>query len=102
MIEPSGQVFQYWGCSSGRGKQLIRNETEKGKYRELTVQEALPKIVKALLKAQDEMRDKKQEIELSVLSAETKWTTKIIDRQTCDAMVVQALEEIENDDEQMS
>jgi 20S proteasome subunit alpha 7 len=51
MIEPSGQMFQYFGCASGRGKQLIRNEVEKGKFREQTVQEALPKVAKMLLKA---------------------------------------------------
>ena len=51
MIEPSGQMFQYYGCASGRGKQLVRNEIEKGKFRELTVQEALPLVAKMLLKA---------------------------------------------------
>jgi 20S proteasome subunit alpha 7 len=37
MIEPSGQMYQYYGCASGRGRQLVRNEIEKGKFRELTV-----------------------------------------------------------------
>lgn len=37
MIEPSGQMYQYYGCASGRGKQLVRNEIEKGKFRELTI-----------------------------------------------------------------
>lgn len=66
------------------------------------MQEALPRVAKMLMKAQDEMRDKKQEIELSILCEETKWTSKIIDRKTCDQMAASALEEIENDDEQMS
>ena len=39
------------------GKQLVRDEIEKGKLRELTVQEALPPVEKILLKAQDQMRD---------------------------------------------
>jgi hypothetical protein len=39
------------------GKQLVRDEIEKGKLRELTVQEALPPVAKILLKAQDQMRD---------------------------------------------
>ena len=52
---------------------MCRNEIEKGKFREVTIKEALPKIAKMLLKSQDEMRDKKMEIELSVLSEETKW-----------------------------
>jgi hypothetical protein len=42
-----------------------------------------------LLKAQDEMREKKMEIELSVL-AEIKgqWTHRILDRETTDHMTV--------------
>ena len=51
------------------------------------------------MKAQDEMREKKMELELSVLAAETNWQNKIIDRKTCDVMAAQALEEIENDDD---
>lgn len=102
MIEPSGQCFQYFGCASGRGKQLARNEIEKGKFREQTVQEALPKVAKMLLKAQDEMREKKQELEISILGAETNWCSKIMDRKATDALTVQALNEIENEDEEMS
>lgn len=63
---------------------------------------ALPKVAKMLLKAQDEMRDKKQELELSVLSADTQWTSKILDRRTVETMTTTALEEIENEDEEMS
>lgn len=37
MIEPSGACFEYYGCASGRGKQLARNEIEKGNFREKTV-----------------------------------------------------------------
>ena len=51
MVEPSGTVYEYYGCASGRGKQLARNEIEKKNYREITVQEALPQIAKILLKA---------------------------------------------------
>ena len=39
MIEPSGACYQYYGCASGRGKQLCRNEIEKGKFEELTLEE---------------------------------------------------------------
>ena len=38
MIEPSGACYQYYGCASGRGKQLARNEIEKTKFREMTVE----------------------------------------------------------------
>jgi hypothetical protein len=81
---------------------LARNEIEKGKFREQTVAEAMPKVAKMLLKAQDEAREKKQELELSVLSAETNWTCRIVERQAADAITAQALDDIENEDEEMS
>jgi len=37
MIEPSGACYQYYGCASGRGRQLARNEIEKSNFREMTV-----------------------------------------------------------------
>lgn len=59
MVEPSGSCYEYYGCASGRGKQLARNEIEKTNFREMTVDEALPLIAKILLKAQEEMKEKK-------------------------------------------
>ena len=47
---------------------MARNEIEKTKFREMTVEEAIPKIAKILLKCQEEMKDKKQELELSFIS----------------------------------
>jgi 20S proteasome subunit alpha 7 len=102
MVEPSGGCFQYYGCASGRGRQLARNEIEKSNFREMTVQEALPKVAKLLLKAQDEMKEKKQELELSILSEGNNWVNKILDRPTTDALCVAALAEIENEDENMN
>jgi len=81
---------------------LARNEIEKGKFREQTCAEAMPKIAKMLLKAQDEAREKKQELELVVLSSETNWTSRIVERAQADAITHQAQNEIENEDEEMS
>lgn len=55
-----------------------------------------------LLKSQDETREKKMEIELSVLSESTQWQHKLIDRVTCDKMTVVAQEAIENEDDEMN
>jgi 20S proteasome subunit alpha 7 len=67
MVEPSGQVFQYYGCASGRGKQIARNEIEKTNYREMTCDDAIPKLVTSLLKAQDDLKPGQVEIEISVI-----------------------------------
>lgn len=42
------------------------------------------------------------ELEISVVSEATKWTHKILDRATVDAMTVTALDEIDNEDVEMS
>lgn len=97
MVEPSGSCYEYYGCASGRGKQLARNEIEKVNFRDMSVNEALPLIAKILLKAQEEMKDKKQEIELSILSDETGYKHKILDRAFVEALTSKAQEEIENE-----
>lgn len=103
MIEPSGACYQYYGCASGRGKQLARNEIEKGGFRELTVDEALPRVAKLLLKSQDEMKEKKQEIELTVLSElNGEWRHRIIERSVADQLCKDALEAIDAEDADMS
>jgi 20S proteasome subunit alpha 7 len=99
MVEPSGSCYEYYGCASGRGRQLARNEIEKRNFREMTVNEALPLIAKILLKSQEEMKEKKQELELSIISDETGYKHKIIDRAVVDHLTAQAAKEIE--DEQM-
>ena len=86
MIEPSGQCFQYYGCASGRRRQIARNEIEKTKWSDKTVEKSLPQVARILLKCQEEMKDKKQELELSILSETTGWKHKIIDRATVDSL----------------
>lgn len=86
MIEPSGACYEYYGCASGRGKQLARNEIEKRNFKEMTVQEALPHVAVILLKAQEEMKDKKQELELSIIGEETNFTHKILERAFVDQL----------------
>ena len=48
------------------------------------------------------MREKKMEIELSVLGDHTNWQHKVIDRPTCDRLCREAQEAIENEDEEMN
>ena len=97
MVEPSGACFEYYGCASGRGKQLARNEIEKKNFKDLTVSEALPLIAKILLKSQEEMKEKKQELEISIISDETDFKHKILDRVFVDQLTAQATQDIENE-----
>lgn len=56
----------------------------------MTVEQALPLFAKLMIKSQEEMKDKKQELELSVCCEETKWVHKILDRQRTDAITAAA------------
>ena len=54
-------------------------------------------IAKILLKSQEEMKEKKQELELSIISDETDFKHKILDRAVVDQLTAQASQEIENE-----
>lgn len=97
LIEPSGACFEYYGCASGRGKQLARNEIEKKNFREMDVEEALPHIAKILLKSQEEMKEKKMEIELSIISDKTNYRHVLLDRALVDGLAARANQEIEDE-----
>ena len=101
LVEPSGTCFQYYGCSSGRGKQLCRNEIEKTAFKDMTVEEALPKVAKILLTAQEEMKEKKQELELSFISESSGFKHKIMDRAAVNVLTEAALREIKGEDVEM-
>lgn len=102
MVEPSGACYEYYGCASGRGKQLARNEIEKKNFKDMTVDEALPQVAKILLKAQEEMKDKKQEIELSILCDATKQQHKVLDRDVIQRLTESAQIEIESEQMDMA
>lgn len=102
MVEPSGQCYQYFGCASGRGKQLARNEIEKGGFKEMTCQEAVPKVMKILLKAQDEIKDQKMEVEISMISEATNFRHVVLSRADLDPLQKKTEEEIESEDVDMS
>lgn len=48
------------------------------------------------------MKDKKQELEISIVSEDSKREHKILDRVTVDAITHRALEEIENEQMEMA
>jgi 20S proteasome subunit alpha 7 len=102
MIEPSGTMFQFYGCASGRGKQMARNEIEKTKFADMTVDEAMPLVAKILLKCQEEMKDKKQELELSFIGETSGNKHKILDRATTDKLTADALKEMDGEDAEMN
>lgn len=101
MAEPSGSCYQYYGCASGRGKQMARNEIEKAKFQDMTVEQALPKIAKILLQCQEEMKEKKQDLEISYISESSSHKHKILDRAAMDTLISDAQKNLASEDVEM-
>ena len=80
---------------------MARNEIEKIKFRDMTVEEAMPKVATILLKCQEEMKDKKQELELSMISESTEFKHKILSREVVDRITATAVQSISNEDVEM-
>ncbi len=55
-----------------------------------------------LLKAQEEIKEQRMEVEISVLSEATEWKHRILKRDYLDPVQVQMVKEIEDDDVEMS
>lgn len=102
LVEPSGACYEYFGCATGRGKQLCRNEVEKKNYKEMTCEEAMPLVTKILLKAQEEMKEKKMQVEIGVLCEKNNWVHKVIDHETMRALTEKAQKEIEDEEMELS
>ena len=68
----------------------------------MTVEESLPKVAKILLKAQEEMKDKKQELELSYISESSGFKHKILDRAAVEVLTANAKRELDGEDVEMS
>jgi|TARA_B110000305_G_C19360084_1_gene598951 20S proteasome subunit alpha 7 len=81
---------------------MARNEIEKTKFKDMTVEEAIPVIAKILLKCQEEMKDKKQELEISYISEKSGYKHKIIDRAAVDDITKAALTAVQGEDVEMS
>ena len=61
----------------------------------------MPLVAKILLKCQEEMKDKKQELELSFLGTTSDYKHKVLDRQTVDQLTADALKQIAGEDAEM-
>ena len=71
MVDPSGGLFEYYSCTSGKGSQICRTEIDKLNLEELSVNEAVYQACKMLIKSREETRDKRYEIDMAWISDQT-------------------------------
>ena len=71
-VEPSGEVFRFFGTALGKGRQQAKTELERLKLSELSCRDALAEVAKVVHRCHDE-KDKAFEMEMSWLCAESGW-----------------------------
>ena len=68
MVEPSGNYHGYHACSTGKGRQLAKNELEKLDFASLTTQEAIAHAARIVHTVHDEAKDKDFELEIGYVT----------------------------------
>jgi len=98
MIEPSGQFLGYYGCATGKGKQIAKSHLDKTDFRTMTCKEALFHVAKMLHLCHEEFKEKKFEIEMSWICDETKHKHQIVPKDLQKIAEEKALAAIEQEE----
>jgi len=102
MVEPDGQMFRYYGCALGKGRQAAITEIEKHKFFDMTCVEAIKWIAKTMKITVDEVKDKPFELEVSWICEASGWKHAMVSKEIRDeasAWAKAKIEEEEMDDD---
>jgi 20S proteasome subunit alpha 7 len=96
MVESNGECYEYFSCCHGKGRQYVKTEVEKNDFalKKKTVQDALPEVVKILVKSYE--GEKETEYDLSVINS-TNQLHQVLSAQYTKDVVQRAKTEVEED-----
>jgi len=77
-INPSGESWGYFGCTSGKGNQAAKTEIEKLKLNQLTCKQDLVEVARIIHVLHDEVKDKDFELELAWICEESKGVFEMV------------------------
>eukprot|EP01015_Nassula_variabilis_P030725 TRINITY_DN679_c0_g1_i12.p1 TRINITY_DN679_c0_g1~~TRINITY_DN679_c0_g1_i12.p1 ORF type:complete len:249 (-),score=34.64 TRINITY_DN679_c0_g1_i12:94-840(-) len=97
MYESNGVCVGYHACAIGKGKQTARSELEKRDFKSMTCREALQQIAKIINLCHEEFKEKRFEVELSWICAETNYQHQLVPLQLRDEVDKKAKDEIERE-----
>lgn len=94
MVENSGNFFEYYACSHGKGRQYVKNDVEKNNFaiREKTCSSAVKDVLKSLIKSYEGERD--TEYDISIISTETKGRHTLVNKDAITQLVKTTKEEV--------
>lgn len=96
-IEPSGSSTKYFAQGLGKSRVASRTLLEKDNFRELTVEEAIPKIAKIVQQVHDENSESRHEVEMVWITPDTDFKVAHVPQHIVNAAIEAAQEEIDND-----
>lgn len=79
MLENSGNFYEYYTCSNGKGRQIVKASIEKNNYeiRDKTVNEGINQVLKIILKSYE--GEKETEYDVGVISENTGYLHQVIE-----------------------
>mmetsp|Transcript_9884 Transcript_9884/g.14754 ORF Transcript_9884/g.14754 Transcript_9884/m.14754 type:complete len:251 (-) Transcript_9884:1511-2263(-) len=98
MVDPSGNYYQYYACSAGKGHQICKTEMDKLDLSNMTCRETVFHLAKMLVKCRGEGQEKLFEIEMSWMNQETGYCFVPVPRDLLD-QEIQAAEKALEDEE---
>lgn len=78
-IDTAGTCYKYFGTALGKGKQIAKTEIERLKLSELTCEDALIHVAKAMHKVHEETRDISIDLEVAWISETSHFKFKMLD-----------------------
>jgi 20S proteasome subunit alpha 7 len=98
MVESNGNVFEYFSCSHGKGRQFVKTEVEKNNFaiKNKSTQDGMYDVLKILIRSYEGEKD--TEFDLSVLyNNNGKFFHQIVDRTYINELVAKAKAEVEEE-----
>ena len=98
MIEPSGQFFEYYASTAGKGRQVVKTELDKLDLANLNCRESVYHVAKMLHKTHDEAKDRQFELEITWICQESNFETQFVPADLLEAEEERAKNDIENEE----
>merc|ERR1719273_864745 len=98
MIEPSGQFFEYYASTAGKGRQVVKTELDKLDLANLSCREGVYHVAKMLHKTHDEAKDRQFELEISWICNESNFETQFVPGDLQEAEEERAKNDIEQEE----
>lgn len=96
MLETSGNFYEYYSCTHGKGRQYVKSAVEKDNFviRNKNINEGIEDALRILIKSYEGERE--TEYDAGIISAETNGKHKLVDKGVIKSLVAKIKAEIGN------